>query len=92
MAARNELPLTVGRRAARKIDGRSHSWPARAHPMSQCGGQNGLARQMTRALRRDTMLRFVCENAFVLLIMALMTASIVTLGYALLSQAAWLAY
>jgi hypothetical protein len=33
------------------------------------------------------MLRFVCENAIVLMIMALMTASIVTLGYALLSQA-----
>jgi hypothetical protein len=38
------------------------------------------------------MLRFVCENAIVLLIMALMTATIVTLGHALLSQAAWFAY
>jgi hypothetical protein len=33
------------------------------------------------------MLRFVCENAIVLMIMALMTATIVTLGHALLSQA-----
>jgi hypothetical protein len=38
------------------------------------------------------MLRYVCENAIVLMIMALMTASIVTSGYALLSQAAWFAY
>lgn len=38
------------------------------------------------------MLRLVCENAIVLMIMALMTASIVTLGYALLSQAARFAY
>jgi len=34
------------------------------------------------------MLRFVCENAIVLTIMALMTTSIVTLGFVLLSQAA----
>lgn len=32
------------------------------------------------------------ENAIVLIIMALITTSIVTLGYALLSRAAWLAY
>jgi hypothetical protein len=38
------------------------------------------------------MLRFVCENAIVLMIMALMTATIVTLGHALLSQATWFAY
>jgi hypothetical protein len=37
------------------------------------------------------MLRFICENAIVLMIMALMSASIVTSGYALLSQAAWFA-
>jgi hypothetical protein len=38
------------------------------------------------------MLRFVCENAIVLMIMALMTATIVTSGYALLSQAVRFAY
>lgn len=38
------------------------------------------------------MLRFVCENAIVLTIMALLTTSIVTLGLALLFQAARYAY
>ena len=38
------------------------------------------------------MLRFVCENAIVLTIMALMTTSIVALGFVLLSQAARYAY
>lgn len=38
------------------------------------------------------MLRFACENAVVMMIMALMTVSTVTLGYALLSQVMWFAY
>jgi hypothetical protein len=38
------------------------------------------------------MLRFVCENAIVLMIVGLMTTSIVALGLALLAQAAWYAY
>jgi hypothetical protein len=38
------------------------------------------------------MLRFFCENAIVLMIMALMAGTIVTLGYALLSQALRFAY
>lgn len=38
------------------------------------------------------MLRFVCENAIVLMIMALMTTNIVALGLALLEKASWYAY
>jgi hypothetical protein len=38
------------------------------------------------------MLRFVCENAIVLMLMALMTATIVPIGLALLSQAERYAY
>jgi hypothetical protein len=38
------------------------------------------------------MLRFVCENAIVLVIIALMTATIVPIGLALLTRAAWYAY
>lgn len=38
------------------------------------------------------MLRFVCENAIVLMIIALMTATIVPIGLALLTQAVRYAY
>lgn len=38
------------------------------------------------------MLRFVCENAVVLMIMALMTATVVPVGLALLTHAARYAF
>jgi hypothetical protein len=38
------------------------------------------------------MLRFVCENAIVLMLMALMTATIVPIGLVLLTQAVRYAY
>ncbi len=38
------------------------------------------------------MLHYVCENAIMLMIIALMTSTIVTLGYVLLSRASWFTY